>query len=152
MLVFNNYFCKNRKSKLHFGDRVAVLNVFLYQTGGSTVRLLWNVVVDWSHTHTSCTYLTCTNASGVSKGVSSDQLVTWHAILVYLSSSNWILRIQFKFMHVIKLLVDPMTREAKTNGSCIPIGSWSYQSSSWTENSFFKKIEIYTLHPFKYPS
>jgi hypothetical protein len=35
MLVFNNYFCKNRKSKLHFGDRVAVLNVFLYQTGGS---------------------------------------------------------------------------------------------------------------------
>jgi hypothetical protein len=29
MLVFNNYFCKNRKSKLHFGDRV------LYQTGGS---------------------------------------------------------------------------------------------------------------------
>jgi hypothetical protein len=36
MLIFNNYFCKNRKSKLHFGDRVAVLNVFLYQTGGST--------------------------------------------------------------------------------------------------------------------
>jgi hypothetical protein len=36
MLVFNNYFCKNSKSKLHFGDRVAVLNVFLYQTGGST--------------------------------------------------------------------------------------------------------------------
>jgi hypothetical protein len=35
MLVFNNYFCKNRKSKLQFGDRVAVLNVFLYQTGGS---------------------------------------------------------------------------------------------------------------------
>jgi hypothetical protein len=37
MLVFNNYFCKNRNSKLHFGDRVAVLNVFLYQTGGSTI-------------------------------------------------------------------------------------------------------------------
>jgi hypothetical protein len=36
MLVFNNYFCKNRKSKLHFGDRVAVLNVFLYQTREST--------------------------------------------------------------------------------------------------------------------
>jgi hypothetical protein len=36
MLVFNNYSCKNRKSKLRFGDRVAVLNVFLYQTGGST--------------------------------------------------------------------------------------------------------------------
>jgi hypothetical protein len=35
MLVFNNYFYKNRKLKLHFGDRVAVLNVFLYQTGGS---------------------------------------------------------------------------------------------------------------------
>jgi hypothetical protein len=35
MLVFNNYFCKNRKSKLHFGDCVAVLNAFLYQTGGS---------------------------------------------------------------------------------------------------------------------
>jgi hypothetical protein len=35
MLVFNNYFCKNRKSKLHFGDRVAVLNVFIYQTGES---------------------------------------------------------------------------------------------------------------------
>jgi hypothetical protein len=37
MLVSNNYFYKNRKSKLHFGDRVAVLNVFLYQTGGSRV-------------------------------------------------------------------------------------------------------------------
>jgi hypothetical protein len=36
MLVFNNYFCKNRKSKLRFGDCVVVLNVFLYQTGGST--------------------------------------------------------------------------------------------------------------------
>jgi phosphoketolase len=36
MLVFNNYFCKNRKSKLHFGDRVAVLKVFLYQTGGNS--------------------------------------------------------------------------------------------------------------------
>jgi hypothetical protein len=36
MLVFNYYFCKNRKSKLHIADRVAVLNVFLYQTGGST--------------------------------------------------------------------------------------------------------------------
>jgi hypothetical protein len=29
MLVFNNYFCKNRKSKLYFGDRVAILNDFL---------------------------------------------------------------------------------------------------------------------------
>jgi hypothetical protein len=25
----NNYFCKNRKSKLHFGDHVVVINVFL---------------------------------------------------------------------------------------------------------------------------
>jgi hypothetical protein len=40
MLVFNNYFCKNRKSKLHFGDRVAVLNVFLYRTGWSMVQAL----------------------------------------------------------------------------------------------------------------
>jgi hypothetical protein len=40
MLVFNNYFCKNRKSKLHFGDRVAVLNVFFYQTGGSIAQML----------------------------------------------------------------------------------------------------------------
>jgi hypothetical protein len=35
MLIFNNYFYKNRKSKLYFGDRVAVLNDFIYQTGGS---------------------------------------------------------------------------------------------------------------------
>jgi hypothetical protein len=35
MLVFNNYFYKNRTSKLYFGDRVAVLNDFIYQTGGS---------------------------------------------------------------------------------------------------------------------
>jgi hypothetical protein len=35
MLVFNNYFYKNSKSKLYFGDRVAVLNDFIYQTGGS---------------------------------------------------------------------------------------------------------------------
>jgi hypothetical protein len=40
MLVFNNYFCKNRKSKLHFEDRVAVLNVFLYQTRGSICVLV----------------------------------------------------------------------------------------------------------------
>jgi hypothetical protein len=40
MLVFNNYSCKNRKSKLHFGDRVIVLNVFLYQTGGSRNKLI----------------------------------------------------------------------------------------------------------------
>jgi hypothetical protein len=35
MLVFNNYFYKNKKLKLYFGDRVDVLNDFLYQTGGS---------------------------------------------------------------------------------------------------------------------
>jgi hypothetical protein len=37
MLVFNKYFYKNKKSKLYFGDRVAVLNDFIYQTGGSTI-------------------------------------------------------------------------------------------------------------------
>jgi hypothetical protein len=35
MLVFNNYFYKNRKSNFYFRDRVAVLNDFIYQTGGS---------------------------------------------------------------------------------------------------------------------
>jgi hypothetical protein len=35
MLVFNKYFYKNKKSKLYFGDRVVVLNDFIYQTGGS---------------------------------------------------------------------------------------------------------------------
>jgi hypothetical protein len=35
MLVFNKYFYKNKKSKLYVGDRVAVLNDFIYQTGGS---------------------------------------------------------------------------------------------------------------------
>jgi hypothetical protein len=35
MLVFNKYFYKKKKSKLYFGDRVAVINVFIYQTGGS---------------------------------------------------------------------------------------------------------------------
>jgi hypothetical protein len=37
MLVFNKYFYKNKKSKLYFGDRITVLNDFIYQTGGSTV-------------------------------------------------------------------------------------------------------------------
>jgi hypothetical protein len=32
MLVFNKYFYKKKKSKLYFGDRVAVLNDFIYQT------------------------------------------------------------------------------------------------------------------------
>jgi hypothetical protein len=37
MLIFNKYFYKSKKSKLYFGDRVAVLNDFIYQTGGSSV-------------------------------------------------------------------------------------------------------------------
>jgi hypothetical protein len=36
MLIFNKYSYKNKKSKLHFGNRVTVLNDFIYQTGGST--------------------------------------------------------------------------------------------------------------------
>jgi hypothetical protein len=39
MLVFNKYFYKKKKSKLYFGDRVTVLNDFIYQTGGSTPSL-----------------------------------------------------------------------------------------------------------------
>jgi hypothetical protein len=33
MLAFNNFFYKNKKLKLYFRDRVAILN-FIYQTGG----------------------------------------------------------------------------------------------------------------------
>jgi hypothetical protein len=44
MLVFNKYFYKNKKSKLYFGDRVAVLNDFIYQTGGSTYNALLKLV------------------------------------------------------------------------------------------------------------
>jgi hypothetical protein len=36
MLVFNKYLYKNKKLKLYFGDCVAVLNDFIYQTGWST--------------------------------------------------------------------------------------------------------------------
>jgi hypothetical protein len=39
MLVFNKYFYKKKKSKLYFGDRVAVLNDFIYQTGGSIMNM-----------------------------------------------------------------------------------------------------------------
>jgi hypothetical protein len=45
MLIFNKYFCKNKKSKLYFGDRVIIQNDFIYQTGvsiqvcGSTITL-----------------------------------------------------------------------------------------------------------------
>jgi hypothetical protein len=35
MLVFNIYFYKKKKSKLYFGDHVAVPNDFDYHTGGS---------------------------------------------------------------------------------------------------------------------
>jgi hypothetical protein len=34
-LVFNKYFYKNKKPKLYFGDRVAILHDFIYQTGGT---------------------------------------------------------------------------------------------------------------------
>jgi hypothetical protein len=34
MLVFNNYFYKNKKSKLYFGDRVTVLNDFFTKPEG----------------------------------------------------------------------------------------------------------------------
>jgi hypothetical protein len=43
MLVFNNYFYKNKKSKLYFGDSVAVLNDFFYQTGGSNILFLGEI-------------------------------------------------------------------------------------------------------------
>jgi hypothetical protein len=35
MLVFNKYFYNNKKLKLYFRDRVAVLNNFIYQTWGN---------------------------------------------------------------------------------------------------------------------
>jgi hypothetical protein len=38
MLVFNKYFYKNKKSKLYFWDRVAVLNDLFYEYGGSMRR------------------------------------------------------------------------------------------------------------------
>jgi hypothetical protein len=40
MLVFNNYLYKNKKLKLYFGDYLAVLDDFLYQTGGSTAYMV----------------------------------------------------------------------------------------------------------------
>jgi hypothetical protein len=36
MSSFNKYLYKNKKLKLYFGDRVVVLNDFIYQTRGST--------------------------------------------------------------------------------------------------------------------
>jgi hypothetical protein len=53
MLVFNNYFCKNRKSKLHFGDRVAVLNVFLYQLEGAHTYTTLKTIHDVLHADSS---------------------------------------------------------------------------------------------------
>ena len=35
MSLCDKYFYKNKKSKLSFGDRVAVQNDFLYEYGGS---------------------------------------------------------------------------------------------------------------------
>jgi hypothetical protein len=37
LLASNKYFYKNKKSKLYFGDRVAVLNDMFYEYGGSPV-------------------------------------------------------------------------------------------------------------------
>jgi hypothetical protein len=37
MLVFNTYFYKNKKLKLHFGDRVDVINHLIYGYGGSII-------------------------------------------------------------------------------------------------------------------
>jgi hypothetical protein len=33
---FNKHVYKNKKSKLYFGDRVAILNDWIYEYGGST--------------------------------------------------------------------------------------------------------------------
>jgi hypothetical protein len=38
MLVFNKYFYKNKKLKLYFGDRITVINDFIYQTRGSMLE------------------------------------------------------------------------------------------------------------------
>jgi hypothetical protein len=38
MLVLNKYFYKNKKSKLRFGDRVAILNDMFYEYGGNTLK------------------------------------------------------------------------------------------------------------------
>jgi hypothetical protein len=49
MLVCNKYFYKKKKSKLYFGDRVAVLNDFIYQTGGSINTKLTQIYKAYSH-------------------------------------------------------------------------------------------------------
>jgi hypothetical protein len=42
MLVFNNYFYQNKKSKFYFGDRITILNGFFYQIGGSMLGIVTN--------------------------------------------------------------------------------------------------------------
>ena len=37
--LFNKYFCRNKKVKLCFGDRVATQNDFLYEYRGSTILI-----------------------------------------------------------------------------------------------------------------
>jgi hypothetical protein len=49
MLVFNKYFYKKKKSKLYFGNRVAVLNDFIYQTGGSKYITIILVIKAYSN-------------------------------------------------------------------------------------------------------
>jgi hypothetical protein len=47
MLVFLIIiFCKNRRSNLYFGDRVAVLNDFLHQTGGGNLLITISTIRD----------------------------------------------------------------------------------------------------------
>jgi hypothetical protein len=60
MLIFNIYSYKNKKSKLYFGDCVAVLNNFIYQIGGVLWikyldgRLDWNGTGAWRYCLTCC--------------------------------------------------------------------------------------------------
>jgi hypothetical protein len=59
MLVFNKYFYKKKKSKLYFEDRVAVLNDFIYRTGGSIELLLTMNVISSTHFSNWLTTLLC---------------------------------------------------------------------------------------------
>jgi hypothetical protein len=50
MLVFNKYYYKNKKSKLYFGYRVAVLNNFIYQTRGRCIgQINIRLAVQWNN-------------------------------------------------------------------------------------------------------
>jgi hypothetical protein len=56
ILVFNKYFYKKKKSKLYFGNRIAVLNHlidFVYQIGRSPAGS-WRSFVGWRHGATRC--------------------------------------------------------------------------------------------------